>query len=207
LPLFDDGTILITNNPRPLFLPVTAERYIRARIHQGQTELADLQKKHHELVGEKRTAQLQRTYEHIRRTRPQDAESFLRSSIEADKKTDQNCTKSELQKQQEIAAYESELAALSPDQRREQAYSPSAYLGMAGTPLLANPNQPGAKPLVTFNPDFFDRSRPRTDIQVLLVASLYRNDLKEKSYDPQYGRIVEFRKTFDFQSLLPLLDQ
>jgi len=207
LPLFDDGTILITRSPRPIFLPVSAERYIRARVRQGQAELAELQKRHHELVGEKRSAQLQRTYEHIRLTRPQDAENFLRSATEGDRKTDENYNRMQLQKQQEITAYESELAAMSPEQRSAQAYSPSAYLGTPGTPLLASPNQTGARPLVSFNPDFFDRSRPRTDIQVLLVAWLYNRDLKEKSYDPQYQRIIDFRKSFDFQTLLPLVDQ
>lgn len=207
LPLFDDGSILITKSPRPIFLPVSAERYIQARIHQADTELADMKKRHHELVGEKRTAQLRQTYERIRTTRPQEAESFLRSATDADRKTDQNYSKMEFQKQQEVATYQAELALLSPEQRRTQAYTASPYPSRPGSRLLANPEQPGARPLVCFNAKFFDLSRPRTDIQVLLVAWLYERSLKEKSYDPQYQRVIDFRKSFDFQTLLPLLDQ
>jgi hypothetical protein len=206
-PLYKSGSIVITRIPRPIFQPVSAERFLLARIRQAQAELADYQKRHQDFVGAKEEKRLQDTYQRIRARNPQDAEKFLASAQQADRHSDQTLTDLEQKKSGEIEGYRAELASLTPEQRNTQAYATQIYNGPPKGRLLANAGQPGAWPLVCFNPDFFDRSRPRTDFQSLVVGRIYDAAYREKSYDPQYQRIIDFRKTFDFQTLLPLLDQ
>jgi hypothetical protein len=114
-------------------------------------------------------------------------------------------TTAEQFKQRELNSYQAELASLSPQQRTAQSWY--SWHRQYGENLLTNPSARDARPLVSFNPDFFDRSRPRTDIQVLIVGWLFQNGLSEKSYDPQYQRIIDFRRSSDFRTLVPLLDQ
>ena len=42
-PLYKNGSIVITRIPRPIFLPVSVEQFLQARIRQAQTEPAKLQ--------------------------------------------------------------------------------------------------------------------------------------------------------------------
>ena len=205
-PLYKNGTMVITKIPRPIFQPVSAERYVFARIRQAQIELADYQRRHLDFVGEKRQKNVQESYQRMLKINPEHAESFLRAAQDGDRKSDETFTRLEGAKQLEIAGYQAELASLSDVQRSSQAYVVRDYKGPARNRLLAYPNEQGAEPLVCFNPDFFDRSRPRTDIQSLVVGRLYDREYRDKSYDPQNQRIIDFRKSFDFQSLVPLLD-
>jgi len=205
-PLYKNGCIVITRVPRPIFAPVSAQRFLLARIRQARLELADLQKRHQEYVGAKAEQRTLETYQRIRARNAQDAERFLATAQQAERQSDVTFTKSEQAKQVEIAGYQSELDSLSPEQRQAQAFTAQRYNGPPQGRLLALPGQAGVWPLVAFNPEFFDRSRPRTDIQSLVVGRLYEKDYREKSYDPQYQRLIDFRKSFDFQTLVPLLD-
>jgi len=205
-PLYRNGCIVITRNPRPVFAPVSAERFLLARIRQARLELADFQKRHQEYVGEKAEQRMQETYQRLRARNAQDAEKYLASAQQAERQSDVTFTKSEQAKQLEIAEYQSELDSLSSEQRSAQAFTAQPYNGPPKGRLLALPGQAGVWPLVAFNPEFFDRSRPRTDIQSLVVGRLYDGAYREKSYDPQYQRLIDFRRSFDYQTLVPLLD-
>lgn len=205
-PLYRNGCIVITRVPRPIFAPVSAERFLLARIRQARLELTDLQKRHQEYVGAKAEQRMQETYQRIRARNAQDADRYLATAQQAERQSDVTFTKSEQAKQAEIAGYQSELDSLSPEQRQAQAYTAQQYNGPPKGRLLAIPGEAGVWPLVAFNPEFFDRSRPRTDIQSLVIGRLYERDYREKSYDPQYQRLIDFRKSFDFQTLMPLLD-
>ena len=206
LPLYENGCIVITRNPQPIFQAVTVERFLRARIRETQAELADFQRRHQDLVGESRQKSDQQSYQRLMARNPADAEKFRQSTQQARQRDDQLFTKLEQSKQTEIAGYQSQLASLSSEQRGSQAYASLNYYAN-GKHLLVNTNQPGAKPLVGFNPDFYDRSRPRTDVQSIAVCRLYEKELRKKSYDPQYERLIEFRNSFDFQTLTPMLDR
>ena len=221
---FYNGSFVVTRVPRPIFLPVSAERFLQARIKQAQAELAKLQADHQKQAGEygrwiagreKRELERQRSYQNMKVIAPQNADNYLRISEEGDRKRGEALkaeadnagvpTTAEQFKQRELDGYQAELAALSPERSAAQAWY--SWQHQQGQSLLAESNEWDARPLVRFNPDFFDRSRPRTDIQVLVVGWLYQNGLRERSYDPQYLRIIEFRKRFDFQSLVPILDE
>lgn len=205
-PLYKNGSIVITRIPRPIFQPVSAERFLLARTRQAELELAGYQKRHQDFVGEKRDKRVHDSYQRLAARNPQDAEKFLSAADAADRHSDQVFTGLEQAKQAEIAAYQAELGSLSPEQRKAQAYVIEKSNVPAKGRILVSPGQPGALPIACFNPDFFDRSRPRTDIQALVVGRLYDN-YRDLAYDPAYQRIIDFRKTFDFQILLPILDQ
>lgn len=205
-PLYRNGCLVITRVPRPVFQPVSAERLLLARIRQAKLELAEYQKKYEEFVGAKAEQRMQDTYQRIRLRNPQDAERYLASAQQAERQSDLTFTKLQRTKEAEIAGYQAELDSLSGEQRGSQAFVTDRNNYPPKGRLLAVSGQSGVWPVVAFNPDFFDRSRPRTDIQALVVGRLYDKDYREKSYDPQYQRVIDFRKSFDFQTLLPFLD-
>lgn len=72
--------------------------------------------------------------------------------------------------QERFRRLEARLASLSPAERRAQAW----YGGEGADPLLLlnRAGAPGAHALVTFNPDFFDRTAPRTAFQSLAFVAL-----------------------------------
>jgi hypothetical protein len=223
LPTYN-GSIIITRNTKPIFLPVSVQSFLQARIKQAQTELAKLQAEHQKQSGEynrwlacreKREQERQKAYQNMKLIAPQNADNYLRISEDGERKRGEMLkadadnagtpTPAEQFKQKELNGYQTELASLSSQQRAAQAWYSWDY--RQGQALLANPGERNARPLVRFNPDFFDRSRPRTAIQSLVVGRLYDSSYREKSYDPQYQRIIDFRKNFDFQSLVSLLDK
>ena len=221
---FYNGSIIITNVTRPIFLPVSAERVLQAKIQQARTELAKVQADHQKqamqynlwLAGrDKREQEREKSYQQMKVISPQNADNYLHISEEGDRKRGEMLkadadkaavpTTAEQFKQKELNGYQAELASLSQQQRSAQAWY--SWRRQYGEKFLADPSTRDARPLVRFNPDFFDRSRPRTNIQVLVVGWLFQNGLRERSYDPQYQRIIDFRQSFDFHTLAPLLDQ
>ena len=56
-----------------------------------------------------------------------------------------------------------QLKALSPGERAAQAWVSNPELG------VVPPNSPDARPLVTYDPAYIDRTRPRMDIQFIVV--------------------------------------
>ena len=216
---FYNGGIVITKINRPIFLPVSAERFLQARIHQAQAELAKARAERQKQSGDdvrwlanrdKRQQERERTYRQLLAANPKGAADFLRDTEENERRQEARLRAgnagtpgpAEQFKQKELDAYQAELAARSPEQRTAQAWY--SWQRKTGESLLSNSAQREAKPLVRFNPDFFDRSRPRTDFQVLIVARLY--ETSKSSPDPQDQRIVDFRNSFDFRSLFFLLD-
>ena len=66
----------------------------------------------------------------------------------------------------ELARLRGLLAGMAPEERASQAWVQRAF----DTPSPFVPaNTPGARPVVRFNPDYYDLSRPRTDIQLMTV--------------------------------------
>jgi hypothetical protein len=220
---FYRGSVVITKTTRPIFLPVSAEQVLQAKIRQAQGELAKAQREHQKQSGEygrwvanreKREHARQVTYQQLLISNLKGASDFLRVTEENEVREEARLkaeadhagtpSTAEQFKQKELDGYQAELAALSPEQRTAQAWY--TWQRQAGEPLLTNPQQREAKPLVRFNPDFFDRSRPRTDIQVLVVGRVFE-DFSDLAADPAYQSIMDFRKSFDFRSLLSLLDE
>lgn len=150
--------IVITNIKRPLFVPVSRERYLRSLIQKEEKEL-----------------------------------QRLTSAYNTAKQNKQNLTHYEFNlkvKREQKKAYEDELAAMSQEQRNSQAWHPHYRQLYKGGPIssgLAEPGYKGARPLVTVNEEFFDRSLPRTAFQIIVVeipsklsSSVFVNTIPEK---------------------------
>jgi hypothetical protein len=70
-----------------------------------------------------------------------------------------------------VAPVRAALAAMSPAERAAQAWTRTA----SWENPLVKPHTSGARPLVAFNPEVIDRTRPRTDIQFIVVRLGYQN--------------------------------
>jgi hypothetical protein len=99
---------------------------------------------------------------------------------------------------------------MTPAERASTAWYDGLTEGPDASGLVA-PDAPRAEELVAANPDFFDRSRPRSDLQLISVsveygpsvgadhANLTQDDLPD-------WRMYEFLTTTDWQSVAALLD-
>jgi hypothetical protein len=93
-----------------------------------------------------------------------------------------------------------EKAAFSPEELNHPAYRDNSNISsITGN---ANENQ-----YMQFNPDYFDNSLPRTDIQILSVHTLTEAFTNNCGYkDVAHIRHYEFVKQFDANALKALLD-
>jgi hypothetical protein len=98
-----------------------------------------------------------------------------------------------------------ELAALKPEQRGLPAWylpSPDSASG------LVPPGTPHARPIVTENPNYFDRSLPRTAIQLLSVDFVYYKLVSEPAQSEVLGnqRVWEFSNQADWKRIAALVE-
>ena len=86
---FYDGNIVITKVTRPIFLPVSAERCLQAKIGQAQIELAKAQAEHKKQSAydglwlanrDRRERDRERTYQQLITVNPKGAADYLRAS-------------------------------------------------------------------------------------------------------------------------------
>ena len=150
--------IVLTNIKRPLFVPVSRERYLRSLIQKEEAEINRLTLEYN---------QAKKNNENLARY-----EVMLKIKMEQKK------------------AYEDELAAMSEAERCSQAWHPHYRQLYKGGPLssgLAEPGYKDARPLVTVNTEFFDRSLPPAAIQLIVVEypsklpqGVYHNTIPEK---------------------------
>ena len=170
--------VFISPNPRPFWLPVSRERVLRYRIAQlravpavrespYQAWLRDAPRRARDreaalsaLAGFMRTdsiaafrAAMERTEREVAKGLRADDAGVMAVAAEGQAHMAGN-----------LAQLEQELAAMSPDQLRSQ-----AWIGGTSASMLVPAGTPHARPLVTPNPDFYDRTRPPTDVQAMLV--------------------------------------
>jgi hypothetical protein len=102
-----------------------------------------------------------------------------------------------------------ELAGMTPEERASQAWTRKAF-DYPSTFVPANTKD--ARPVVMFNPDYFDLSRPRTDIQLITV---FLEDVPENLRKPPLTdwdslgliRLWEFVNQVDWQRLADMIGQ
>jgi len=103
------------------------------------------------------------------------------------------------------------LNAMSPEERRQTAY----YCSGAEDPLgLCGPEDEGAFKLVTFNPEYYDRSLPRTAVQLIVIKYGYGGGFT--SYEEADEMVFEaagtnktlydLERSLDYQAVARLLD-
>ncbi len=147
--------LLLTNRvKRPVLVPVSQERYLRARIGRAQKGLDGY------------------------RSRGQTNDYLIR----------------------DIAALESELAGLSADERAAPAHVGGATSRPSGlSPAFDRKSQA----LLAPNPEFYDRTLPRTSLQVAVVET-YPAELTSASFSVQ--KVQELLDTVDWKRIAGLLD-
>lgn len=182
-PVYEDRVLIVTNISRPMLIPVSVERVLKARM-------ADLRKAVAESRGEASKQesgsgsaamadaikQLEALYEQMRETNPKGA-AELKANIEKMRQTTPAVRDVERQSgdtlrtfvgrhSEQLRRLEAHLAALSPAERRAQAYIGGKSQDEWG---LGHSGDDGAYPLVSYNPAFFDHGAPRTAIQLLAL--------------------------------------
>ena len=103
---------------------------------------------------------------------------------------------------------EAELAGLSPEKRKAPAYFISQQRMMLGPPIV-DKSEPDARPLVMVNPDYFDKSLPRTAVQLIVISwsDIPNYGFVAPSFQeaPPESREFEVLNTLDYKKLAGLL--
>jgi hypothetical protein len=179
-PVYEDRVLIVTNRTQPLLVPVTVGRVLEAR----KAELRDLIAKGRAAQQDEKgsdamtgaIAQMEALYEQMRQTNPE-AAAQLKANIEKMRATTPKVQAVEGQNAATLNAslgrnaddlrrLDSHLSSLSPSARGARAYIGGEHPDEWG---LASAGDEGALPLVSFNDDFFDRTAPRSALQVLAL--------------------------------------
>ncbi len=148
--------VLTNRVTRPVLVPVSQERYLRARIGRAQKGLDGY------------------------RSRGQTNDYLIR----------------------DIAAFEGELAGLSQAQRAAPAHIAGASTSASG---LSPAIDPKSQALVAPNPEFYDRTLPRTSLQIAVVET-YPPELASVRTSFVVQKLQELLDTADWKRIASLLD-
>lgn len=217
--VYDTGVVLLTKISRPMYLPVAQERFLLSQIEAARQGLSDYQgaRAHGAPDGtwadekEEAIRVFEKSLRGIAKRDPAHADE-LRADFLA------HLDVTESVKRQEGISYtfdtqagaesftkrirslEQELAALSADERRAPAYIGGAterasLLSMA----VADTHR-----LVVPNPEFFDRTLPRTSLQTLAISA---PELDRRRFFRALLRLrASIREQLDYQQLRSLLE-
>ncbi len=217
--VYEGGAVLVTRIVRPMFLPVTQERFLLSQIEAARQGLSDYQ-------GARAHGTPEGTWAEEKDEAIRVFEKSLRSVAKRDPAHADELRKdflarldaTTLVKQQEGASYhidtqagvesftkriqrlEQELAALSPEARQAP-----AYLGgpTDRASLLSEPGSESRR-LVTPNPGYFDRGLGRTSLQTLFISA---PQLNQRRFFRALLRIrAAVRDQLDYPRLQTLLE-
>lgn len=182
-PLYEDHVLIVTNSSRPILIPASVERVLRARMTDLRKMIAESNEEASTQESGSGSAamtdaikQLEALYEQMRETDPKGA-AELKANIEKMRQTTPAVRDVERRSADTLSAFvgrhtdelrrlEAHLASLSSAERRAQAYLGGKAHDEWG---LGHKGDEDALPLVSLNPEFFDRSAPRGAIQVLAL--------------------------------------
>jgi len=188
-PVYEHRYLVVTKNPRPLYVPLTQEEYIRGRITHQKAALGDTRETIAKgsplaqwLANRKATtdafmegnailaqtdpakaAQQRKDYQRGM----DETERMLRSQESANTGA---LTDASNRSTGTIHALESELAGLSAKDRAAPAYLPTGRnSSRRASGLASGPDGANTQMLIVPNPAFFDPALPRTAIQVITI--------------------------------------
>jgi len=232
--------LVLTKRDRAPWTPVTGEQFVLALIRERERLVAPRAEEKKWTPprcgdaydrwmsgGEERRKTTESAYQILKKTDPAAAERYHAEmeKVEADtpaqlKEAQARCEaeqKQAAQRTPEAAAPDrvleslrAELARMTPAERVAPAWYDKLAEGPDASGLVA-PHAPRAVELVTTNPDFLDRSRPRTDLQVISVDIEYgppvgADHANLSQEDLPNWRLYEFLTTTDWQRVAALLD-
>jgi hypothetical protein len=226
-PVYEGGLVVITRRDAPLGLPVSREQYLRNWIDKSRAESAAgkerIESASPEAMEEKvgrMHADVEQAIAKMEEIDPAAAakmrEELARSEAETPAAMEEQKPALEQARAQGMSQYdglitsvEKELAAMTPEQRR----SPARVLGSTGAGSAMSDaaglviSETEGNPVLFLNPDFFDRSLPRTTIQLIVLRSVQGGDPSAAmANDPvTYGFRRNIDATLDWRALQAIL--
>lgn len=223
-PLYHEH-LIITRSKRPYWIPVTREQYLQALIlatqvgiAKSQKQIADAGDPYEKFLKEKgqREQNYEQIYQDARKLYPDRAEALrtqlLLAEAAAEKGSRQasemlaKIRQTDDPMQLHLANLQAELAAMSPDERASQAWFHRNADAQIGSDLVPA-GQEEAKPLIAYNPEFFDPALPPTAWQIMTVRFSWA--LHEHSATIRhvgFARLHQFAYDTDWSRTAPFLD-
>ena len=235
-----DMHLVLTKRDRAPWMPVTREQLVLALIRERERLIAPLAEKkkstpppcgneYKEWMShrDERRKTTEEAYQIRKKTDPAEAERYRAEmeKMEADtpaqlKEAQARCEAEQKQAAQQapeqvapdriVKSLRDELARMTPAERASPAWYDKQSEGPDASGLVA-PDAPRAEELVTTNPDFFDRSLPLSDMQVITVDIRYypavgADHANLSQEDLINWRLYEFLTTTDWQRVVALLN-
>jgi hypothetical protein len=217
--------LIITRSKRPYWIPVTREQYLqaiiratKAEIAKSQKEIADAGDPYEKFLKEKgqRAKNYEQIYQDARKLYPDRAEALrtqLRLTEAAAEKGARQSSEmlaqirqTEDPMQPRLANLQAELAAMSPDERASQAWFHRNADAQIGSDLVPA-GQEEARPLIAYNPEFFDPALPPTAWQIMTVRfSWALHEHSATMMHVGFARLHQFAYDTDWSRTAPFLD-
>jgi hypothetical protein len=227
------AVIYFAKRDRPLWIPVTREQFLQDMMHdregevarqaEGSKKLAPCDQAYKDWMAraDERRKSTEESYQRLKKTNPAEAERFRADmeKMEADmpaglKKNQALCEadrkwRAEHTADPELERLRAELAGMTPTERASQAWTKKAF--DYPSPFVPA-NTKDARAVVRFNPDYFDLSRPRADIQLITV---FLESVPENLREPPLTdwdslglvRLWEFLNQVDWQQLAAMISE
>lgn len=224
-PVFEHRYLVVTKNPRPIYIPLSQGEYISGFIARERTLLGDTRSTiakgsalEQWLANRKAATEgFMQGNAIVARTDPakarQQREEFERGMDETERSLRAQdganrgaLTGAAADASSRIQALDAELAGLSPSERAAPAYLPTGRNSTTrASGLSARPDGANTQMLIRPNPAFFDRKLPRTAIQVITIdlGGMRDDDPRDASDSTR----VAARNALDYARLSRLLDQ
>jgi hypothetical protein len=219
-PEYENGYVVLTKVERPMWAPVSQERWIKNEIRKGREVLIEIEAtiaegsplKQWISDRERRQAEMEKVYEQLKSINPQAAEELRTRQKKMEEEMKRQLTENEGENvagqikmlddvKGRMAALEAELASLSAEQLAGPAFYPGDSRSDIRPSLLVDPDAPSAREIVCTNPDFFDPKLPKTALQLLAIRIKHRNP------DSFLGKkISQIRQTLNWNLLYEALD-
>ena len=235
-----DMRLVLTKGNRAPWIPVTREQLVLALIRERErlnAPLAEAKKSTSPPCGngynewmshrDERRKATEEAYQALKKSDSAGAERYRAEmeKLEADtpaqlKEAQARCEVQRKQAAQQapeqvapdriVEPLRAELARMTPAERASPAWYDKESEGPDASGLVA-PDAPRAEELVTTNPDFFDRSLPLSDLQVISVDIRYHpavgpDHANLRQEDLINWRLYEFLTTTDWQRVVALLN-
>ena len=235
-----DMRLVLTKGSRAPWIPVTREQLLTALIRERErltAPVAATKKSPPPSCGDafnewtshydERRKATEEAYQALKKNDPAGAERYRAEmeKLEVDTPTQLKEAQARCEAQQKQAAQQTpgqaapdriveplraELARMTPAERASPAWYDKQSEGPDTSGLVA-PDAPRAEELVTTNPDFFDRSLPLSDLQVISVDIRYHpavgpDHANLRQEDLINWRLFEFLTTTDWQHVAALLN-
>lgn len=216
---------IIHKNNIPLWVPVSREDCLASLIRQLKDQIdkekAAIESENKSISAKgspdsekaRRRKEFEESYKKLQAIDPSIAEEARRTFEETEKELSAAEVNNENLSSQGIADSQlkiltearqnvmDELQSLTPEERKQQAYrGSSGENGRISAQVigLTDSNMPGAEPLVRINPVLIEKSRPESDIQLIVVewsgAQPFSYNEGKEGYNLQSWKQVEFSK-------------